>query len=52
MTKPDRASWICPPMKTGLSHKERRVARIRFILFSALLFIVLFGTLWWLLRNQ
>ena len=32
--------------------KERRVARNRFILFSALLFIVLFGTLWWFLRNR
>jgi cell division protein FtsB len=31
--------------------KERRVARNRFILFSALLFIVMFGTLWWFLRN-
>lgn len=32
--------------------KERRVARNRFILFSALLFVVLFGTLWWFLRNR
>lgn len=32
--------------------KERRVARNRFILFSTLLFIVLFGTLWWFLRNS
>jgi hypothetical protein len=32
--------------------KEKRVARNRFILFSALLFIVLFGTLWWFLRNH
>jgi len=32
--------------------KEKRVARNRFILFSALLFIVLFGTLWWFLRNR
>jgi len=31
--------------------KEKRVARNRFILFSALLFIVLFGTLWWYLRT-
>jgi hypothetical protein len=31
--------------------KEKRVARNRFILFSALLFIVLFGTLWWFLRT-
>jgi cell division protein FtsB len=31
--------------------KERRVARNRFILFSALLFVVMFGTLWWFLRN-
>ncbi len=31
--------------------KERRVARNRFILFSALLFVVLFGTLWWFLRH-
>ena len=32
--------------------KERRVARNRFILFSTLLFVVLFGTLWWFLRNR
>jgi len=32
--------------------KEKRVARNRFILFSTLLFIVLFGTLWWFLRNR
>jgi len=32
--------------------KEKRVARNRFILFSALLFVVLFGTLWWFLRNH
>ena len=32
--------------------KEKRVARNRFILFSALLFLVLFGTLWWFLRNR
>jgi hypothetical protein len=32
--------------------KEKRVARNRFILFAALLFVVLFGTLWWFLRNR
>jgi hypothetical protein len=32
--------------------KEKRVARNRFILFSALLFVVLFGTLWWFLRTR
>lgn len=32
--------------------KEKRVARNRFILFSALLFVVLFGTLWWFLKNR
>jgi len=32
--------------------KEKRVARNRFVLFSALLFVVLFGTLWWFLRNR
>jgi hypothetical protein len=32
--------------------KEKRVARNRFILFSALLFMVLFGTLWWFLRTR
>ncbi len=32
--------------------KEKRVARNRFILFSALLFVVLFGTLWWYFRNR
>jgi cell division protein FtsB len=32
--------------------KEKRVARNRFILFSALLFVVLFGTLWWFLHNR
>ena len=32
--------------------KEKRVVRNRFILFSALLFVVLFGTLWWYFRNR
>ncbi len=32
--------------------KEKRVARNRFILFSAVLFVVLFGTLWWYFRNR
>lgn len=32
--------------------KEARVARNRFILFAALLFVVLFGTLWWFLRTR
>jgi cell division protein FtsB len=32
--------------------KEKRVARNRFILFSVLLFVVLFGTLWWYFRNR
>lgn len=32
--------------------KEKRVARNRFILFSALLFVVLFGTVWWYFRNR
>ena len=32
--------------------KEKRVARNRFILFSALLFVVLFGTLWWFLKSR
>jgi cell division protein FtsB len=32
--------------------KEKRVARNRFVLFSALLFTVLFGTLWWYFRNR
>ena len=32
--------------------KEKRVARNRFILFSALLFVMLFGTLWWYFRNR
>ncbi len=32
--------------------KEKRVARNRFILFSALLFVVLFGTLWWFLKTR
>ena len=32
--------------------KEKRVARNRFIVFSALLFLVLFGTLWWFLRSR
>lgn len=35
-----------------LSNKEMRAAHNRFILFSALLFIMLFGTLWWFLRNR
>lgn len=32
--------------------KEKRVARNRFILFTALLFVMLFGTLWWYFRNR
>lgn len=32
--------------------KEKRVARNRFILFSMLLFVVLFGTLYWYFRNR
>ena len=32
--------------------KEKRVARNRFVLFSALLFVVLFGTLWWFLKSR
>jgi hypothetical protein len=32
--------------------KEKRVARNRFILFAVLLFAVLWGTLWWFLRNR
>jgi hypothetical protein len=32
--------------------KEKRVARNRFMLFAALLFVVLFGTLWWFLRTR
>jgi cell division protein FtsB len=32
--------------------KEKRVARNRFILFSALLFVVLFGTLWWYFSHR
>lgn len=32
--------------------KERRIARNRFIFFTAVLFIVLFGTLWWYLHHR
>jgi hypothetical protein len=31
--------------------KPERVARSQFLLFAALLFSVLFGTVWWFLRN-
>ncbi len=32
--------------------KEKRVARNRFLFFSTLLFLGLFGILWWFLRNR
>ncbi|MCO5050983.1 MAG: hypothetical protein M9920_01610 [Verrucomicrobiae bacterium] len=32
--------------------KERRVARNRFIFFAAVLFLVLFGTVWWYLHHR
>jgi len=32
--------------------KEKRVARNRFLFFSGLLFLGLFGILWWFLRNR
>ena len=32
--------------------KEKRVARNRFLFFSTLLFLGLFGILWWFLRNN
>jgi hypothetical protein len=32
--------------------KEKRVARNRFLFFSALLFLGLLGILWWFVRNR
>jgi len=52
-SNPKLVSYLAAGGVQGLRplRKERRVARNRFILFSALLFIMLFGTLWWFLRN-
>jgi hypothetical protein len=53
-SNPKLVSYLAAGGVQGLRplRKEKRVARNRFILFSALLFIVLFGTLWWFLRNR
>ncbi|HEX5220808.1 MAG TPA: hypothetical protein VFZ59_14660 [Verrucomicrobiae bacterium] len=51
-SNPKLVSYLAAGGVQGLRplRKERRVARNRFILFSVLLFVVLFGTLWWFLR--
>jgi len=53
-SNPKLVSYLAAGGVQGLRplRKEKRVARNRFMLFSALLFIVLFGTLWWFLRTR
>lgn len=53
-SNPKLVSYLAAGGVQGLRplRKEKRVARNRFILFSALLFVVLFGTLWWFLKNR
>lgn len=52
-SNPKLVSYLAAGGVQGLRplRKERRVARNRFILFSALLFVVLFGTLWWFVNH-
>lgn len=53
-SNPKLVSYLAAGGVQGLRplRKEKRVARNRFILFSALLFVVLFGTLWWFLKTR
>jgi hypothetical protein len=53
-SNPKLVSYLAAGGVQGLQplRKEKRVARNRFILFAALLFVVLFGTLWWFLRTR
>ena len=53
-SNPKLVSYLAAGGVQGLRplRKEKRVARNRFMLFSALLFVVLFGTLWWYLHRR
>lgn len=53
-SNPKLVSYLAAGGVHGLRplRKERRVARNRFIFFAALLFAVLFGTLWWYLHRR
>lgn len=52
-SNPKLVSYLAAGGVQGLRplRKEKRVARNRFVFFAALLFIVLFGTLWWYLHR-
>jgi hypothetical protein len=53
-SNPKLVSYLAAGGVQGLRplRKEKRIARRRFVFFSALLFLVLFGTLWWYLRQR
>jgi hypothetical protein len=53
-SNPRLVSYLAAGGVQGLRplRKEKRVARNRFVFFAALLFIVLFGTLWWYLHRR
>ena len=53
-SNPKLVSYLAAGGVHGLRplRKEKRVARNRFILFTVLLFVMLFGTLWWYFRNR
>jgi len=53
-SNPKLVSYLAAGGVQGLRplRKEKRVARNRFIFFAALLFLGLFGILWWFLRNR
>ena len=53
-SNPKLVSYLAAGGVQGLRplRKEKRVARNRFIFFAALLFLGLFGILWWFLRTR
>jgi|SRR5580765_3782613 len=53
-TNPKLVSYLAAGGIRGLQplRKEKRIARNRFLLFTAILFSVLLGTLWWYLRGR
>lgn len=53
-TNPKLVSYLAAGGIRGLQplRKEKRIARNRFLLFTAILFAVLLGTLWWYLRGR
>lgn len=53
-SNPKLVSYLAAGGVQGLRplRKEKRVARNRFIFFATALFVLLFGTLWWFLKNR